>query len=108
MNHVTDLIKQASDLDLIKSKAQFKQVDGEASPRQIANEYTFNLKAFGLFYSKAKALIAQGKRKRNKPAQLMPPAVSSAPITDPVKPTRTFDLDSFKKDLRRLKNTPPK
>lgn len=108
MNHVTDLIKQASDLNLIESKAQFKQVDGEVSPRQIANEYTFNLKAFGLFYSKAKALIAQSKRKRNKPAPPTPPAASSAPITDPVEPSQPFDLDSFKKELRRLKNAPPK
>ncbi len=107
MNHVTDLIKQATDLKLIESTAQFIHIDGETAPRQISNKYTFNLKAFGLFYSKTKALIQQSKRKKaQKPVNTKSESQPSHNDED-LKAPKSFDLDSFKKELRRMKNTPP-
>lgn len=105
MNHVTDLIKQACDANLIESKAQFMQIEGEVSPRQIANKYTFNLKAFGLFYSKAKALIARNKRHkqdRPKSSQQNVKPQDDAPKDNT---SSTFDIDVMMKTMRRLKNT---
>lgn len=66
VNHITDLIKEAVELGVLKSTAQFVQIDGESAPRQIANKYEFVLEKFGLFYNKTKALLNRNLRKKNK------------------------------------------
>lgn len=65
-NHITALIKKAKELGLITSTPQFVQVEGESAPRQIANKYEFVLEKFGLFYSKAKAMLNKNLRKKDK------------------------------------------
>ena len=66
VNHITDLIKEAVKLGVLKSTAQFIQIEGESAPRQIANKYEFALEKFGLFYNKTKALLNRNLRKKNK------------------------------------------
>nr|AKN37752.1 hypothetical protein [Vibrio tasmaniensis] len=66
VNYVTELISKAKKSGRLISTAQFVQVDGESAPRQIANKYEFVLEKFGLFYSKAKAMLNRNIRKKSK------------------------------------------
>lgn len=112
MNHVTDLIKEATQRGLIKSTPQYMKVEGEAAPRQIANKYEFVLSKFGLFYSELKVKIAKEKRNKNqKHSNKEAPQTKSAPRQE--SPTEHitsngFDVDAMMRSFRRLKNSPAK
>lgn len=82
-NHITALIKESKKLGLIKSTAQFFHIQGEDSPRQVANKYEFVLDKFGLYYNKTKALLNRNLRKKNKQQQ-KPEHTNTKPIHAPV------------------------
>ncbi|NOI41062.1 hypothetical protein F0251_21890 [Vibrio sp. 070316B] len=76
-NHITTLIKKAKELGLLISTPQFIQIDGESAPRQIANKYEFVLEKFGLFYSKAQAMLNRNLRKQKKENQTQQANINS-------------------------------
>ena len=77
VNYVTELISKAKKSGRLISTAQFVQVEGESAPRQIANKYEFVLEKFGLFYSKAKAMLNRNLRKKEKEKQVRQAAANS-------------------------------
>ena len=64
-NHITTLIKQAVEMGVLVSTPQYVLVPGETAPRQISNKYEFVLESFGLFFSKAKALLNRNLRQKS-------------------------------------------
>lgn len=109
INHVTDLIKEATQRGLIKSTPQYMQVEGEAAPRQIANKYEFVLSKFGLFYSALKVKIAKEKRNKSKKH----PTKTPQSVPGQENPTEHiasngFDVDAMMRNMRHLKNCPSK
>ena len=77
VNYVTELISKAKKSGRLISTAQFILIEGESAPRQIANKYEFVLEKFGLFYSKAKAMLNRNLRKKNKENKATQQAASS-------------------------------
>lgn len=94
-NHITAIVQQAVKLGFLKSKPQFIQVEGESAPRQIANKYEFVLEKFGLFYSKAKAMLNKNLRKKKKEEQKHEEAYS---------PMMDFVNEQFAEALDHLSN----
>lgn len=68
-NHITALIKQAKEAGFIKVKSQFKEYQGDSSPRQIANIYEFVLEKFNLYYSKFAVTRKKEKRQEKQKEQ---------------------------------------
>ncbi|WP_299695493.1 hypothetical protein [uncultured Vibrio sp.] len=77
VNYVTELISKAKESGRLISTAQFVLIEGESAPRQIANKYEFVLEKFGLFYSKAKAMLNRNLRKKSKENKTTQQAASS-------------------------------
>ena len=61
---VTRIVAYAERKGWITRTAQYKQVEGESAPRQIANKYEFNLSRLGLIISKKARQERQEQRRK--------------------------------------------
>lgn len=64
VNYITHLIAKAVKQGYLKVQCQFRQVEGEKSPRQTANIYQIVLSSIGGFYCRTKTLQKSTNRKK--------------------------------------------